>query len=675
MSLKTCRTLTVKRGLEVNTEDVAREASLEREDLNILAEQFRTSVEIKDRRYGFPAKTYECCFVGTEAVAQMVKSGIASHPDEAVCIGNMLLEAGIFRHVLGEHAFKNEALFYRFSEDEDHGKAAKRGDGGAVSWADFLPAVVRSDDRGMNLQPSVPERDPRLAEFEQVDLEAIGVSPLDEHNMKLLDHVHPKAWIDPTPKPKYNLVVIGAGAGGLVSAAAAAGVGGRVALIESHLLGGDCLNVGCVPSKALLRCAKAAAAVRDAGHFGIRVHGDVEVDFPAIMERMRRLRAGIGPHDSARRYTEDLGVDVFIGRARFTGQSSVEVNGKTLQFSKAVIATGGTAAVPDIPGLSQAPYLTNASVFNLTELPRRLGVIGAGPIGMELAQAFQRFGADVTVFARDGKILPKEDRDAAALVEASVRRDGMSLVLDARYERVESSGKDAPVTVVLDRDRRFEFDALLVATGRKPTVKGLGLEAAGVRFDERMGVEVDDRLQTSNPNVYAVGDVASRYQFTHMADFMARMVVRNALFFGRDRVSKLLVPWATYTDPEVAHVGLYPHDLEERGIAFATYRRDFKDVDRSILDGATDGFVKIHTAKDSDAILGATIVGEHAGDMISEITLAMRSGTGLGTLANVIHPYPTAAEAIRQAGDAYNRTRLTPTVKKVFNRLMALQRR
>jgi pyruvate/2-oxoglutarate dehydrogenase complex dihydrolipoamide dehydrogenase (E3) component len=427
----------------------------------------------------------------------------------------------------------------------------------------------------------------------------------------------------------------------------------------------------------LLRCAKAAAAVRNASAFGVKINGEVSVDFGFVMERMRRLRASIAPVDSAKRYSEKLGVDVFIGKGKFSGQNTIEVNGKTLTFAKAVVATGGTAAVPNIPGLRQVPYLTNASIFNLTELPARLGVIGAGPIGLELAQAFQRFGSQVTVFSRSDKILPKEDPDAAKIVENSLRRDGVTFTYNVNYKGVESRGGKPPVTMVLEDgagERILEFDALLVAAGRKPAVNGLGLEDAGVEFDGRMGVNVNDRMQTTNPDVYAVGDVASKYQFTHMADFGARLVIRNALFFGRDKFSNLLIPWATYTDPEVAHVGLYEKDLHDRDLAFATFTREFSDVDRGIVDGETEGFVKIHVKKGTDQILGATIVGSHAGDMISEITVAMQGGMGLGKLANVIHPYPTAAEAIRQCGDAYNRGRLTPTVKGIFNRLMAFKR-
>jgi len=660
-----------------NEEYMDVEASFDNSDLEDLTARLKRVLDIRDRKYGFPSKTYPKCFVGSEAVAQLVKEGIAIDEEDAARIGNMMLNAGVIHHVLDAHEFKNENLFYRFLSDEGHGTVARKPDGSAVSWADFIAPLTAAEDKIFTLQPEIPERDPDLNSFEQVDLGACGISPLDEHNTKFLDLLHPKKWVDPEPKPSYNLVVIGAGAGGLVSAAGAAGVGARVALIESHLLGGDCLTVGCVPSKALLRCAKAAAAVRSAAEFGVKVSGDVSVDFGFVMERMRRLRATIAPVDSAKRYSEKLGVDVFIGKGRFIGKNTIEVNGKTLTFAKAVVATGGTAAVPNIPRLKQAPYLTNASIFNLTELPARLGVIGAGPIGLELAQAFQRFGSRVTVFSRSDKILPKEDPDAAKIVENSLRRDGVTFAYNVTYKGVESRGGKPPVTVVIEDDngeRTLEFDGLLVATGRKPAVKGLGLEDAGIEYDERMGVKVNDRMQTTNPDVYAVGDVASKYQFTHMSDFGARLVIRNALFFGRDKFSNLIIPWATYTEPEVAHVGLYEKDLQEQNIGFVTFTREFADVDRGIVDGETEGFVKIHVKKGTDQILGAAIVGSHAGDMISEITVAMQSGMGLGKLANVIHPYPTAAEAIRQCGDAFNRGRLTPTVKGIFNRLMAFRR-
>lgn len=652
--------------------------SVDSSELQQISSDFRNIVDIADRKYGFPAKTYTDCFVGEEAVQRLILEGMASDEEDAVRLGNLLLQAGIFHHVQRAHEFKNEYLFYRFASDEDHGSLPeKMPDGGMVKWSDFLGITTPKMNEKSSLQAEIPEPDAELANLEQVDLAAVGISPLDEHNAKLLDNVHPKEWRDPEPKGSYNLVVIGAGAGGLVSSAAAAGVGAQVALIESHLLGGDCLNVGCVPSKALLRCAKAAASVRDAKEYGVNIDGEVRVDFGFVMERMRKLRAQISPVDSAQRYSSQLGVDLFQGRARFTGKNSVEVNGKTLNFAKAVIATGGTAAIPNIPGLKEARYLTNSSVFNLTELPKRLGVIGAGPIGLELAQAFRRFGSEVTVFSRDEKIMPKEDPEAVELVKKSMLKDGVNFGFNTTYKHVEGADENEPVRMKIEQDgveKIVEFDALLVATGRKPAVAGMGLEDAGVDFDERKGVHVNDRLQTTNPDIFAVGDVASKYQFTHMADFMARLVIKNALFFGRDKVSDLLIPWATYTDPEVAHVGLYEKDLLERNIPYATITREFSHVDRAIVDGEEEGFVKVHVGKSKGEILGATIVGSHAGDMISEISVAMQSGMSLGSLASVIHPYPTAAEAIRQCGDAYNRTRLTPMVKSVFHRLMEMRR-
>ncbi len=662
----------------VKEKGLSENVSLGNEELESLATEFRSIFDIQHRKYGFPARTYRNCFVGEEAVARLLETGMAIDEGDALRLGNLLMAHGVFHHVQRAHSFKNEYLFYRFAVDEDHGGvAAEASQESWVKWADFLSSGGAGRRGEKVLQPTLPEPDVNLASMDQVCLEEVGISPLDEYNAQLLDNVHPRAWRDPEPKPKYNLVVIGAGAGGLITAAGAAGVGGRVALVESHLLGGDCLNVGCVPSKALLACAKAAAHTREAHHYGVRIEGEVRVDFGFVMERMRRLRAQISPVDSAARYANQLGVDVFQGRARFIGKDRVEVNGKELNFAKAVIATGGTAALPNIPGLKESRYLTNSSIFNLTELPERLGVIGVGPIGMELAQAFQRFGSRVTAFSRSGRILPKEDREAAELVRESIERDGVKIVFHAQYQRIEGKDSEAPIRLVLAKDggeEVHEFDALLVAAGRKPAVADLGLEKAGVDFDSRKGVLVNDQLQTSNPDIFAVGDVAGRYQFTHMADFMARQVIKNALFFGKDKVSELIVPWATYTDPEVAHVGLYQRDLKERDIAYTTYSREFRHLDRAIVDGREQGFVKIHVSRGKGNILGATIVGSGAGDMISEITLAMQSGTTLGSLAAVIHPYPTMAEAIRQCGDAYNRDRLTPTIKSIFHNLMALRR-
>jgi pyruvate/2-oxoglutarate dehydrogenase complex dihydrolipoamide dehydrogenase (E3) component len=501
----------------------------------------------------------------------------------------------------------------------------------------------------------------------------IPLLPSDPHDTLLAANVHPPDWQNPTPADRYHMVVIGAGTAGLVAAAGAAGLGARVALVERDLMGGDCLNVGCVPSKALIRAARAAAAVRDAGAFGIQVPHGVRIDFPAIMERMRHLRAQISPHDSASRF-RGLGVDVFLGNGQFTGPDTLTVAGQTLRFRRAVIATGARAEQPPIPGLREAGFLTNENVFTLTELPLRLAVIGAGPVGCELAQAFARFGSQVFLIGKQPQVLPREDGKAARLVHDALARDGVHLLLgrSVRSVQVRHDGK----ALQLDSGDLAEIvaDAILVGAGRKPNVDGLNLEAAGVAYDARKGVRVDDRLHTTNARIFAAGDICSRYQFTHTADATARIALTNALFPGRARVGGLIVPWCTYTDPEVAHVGLSARDAREQGIAVDAFVQELRDVDRAVLDGESDGYVEILVRRGSDRIVGATVVAAHAGDMISEITLAMTGGLGLRTIAKTIHPYPTQAEAIKKIGDAFNRTRLTRLVEWLFHKWFAWTR-
>jgi pyruvate/2-oxoglutarate dehydrogenase complex dihydrolipoamide dehydrogenase (E3) component len=494
----------------------------------------------------------------------------------------------------------------------------------------------------------------------------IQVLPGDAHDQELMANVHPPDWVNPEPASRYHLVVVGAGTAGLVTAAGAAGLGAKVALIERELMGGDCLNVGCVPSKALLRSARAVAQVRDAARFGVVVPDGARVDFPAVMERMRRLRAGISPHDGAARF-RSLGIDVFLGQGRFTGPDTIAVGDHTLRFRRAAICTGARAHRPDIPGLSQAGYLTNETVFALTELPPRLAVIGGGPIGCELAQAFARFGSRVSLLHSHAQILPREDRDAAAIVEAALRRDGVEMILGCKIIRVETRHHEKVICLeCAGATREISVDAILVGAGRVPNVDSLDLEAAGVAYDPKKGVNVSDRLRTTNPRIYAAGDICSRFQFTHMAEALARIVIQNALFFPSKRASALTVPWCTYTDPEIAHIGLYEHEASERGLAVQTFVQELRDVDRAILDGETEGFVKVLVKQGTDRILGATIVASHAGDMISEVSLAMTGKLGLATIAATIHPYPTQAEAIKKLGDAYSRTRLTPFLKALF---------
>jgi len=492
------------------------------------------------------------------------------------------------------------------------------------------------------------------------------LKPTDHYNVTLQSNVHPIDWTNPVPDGRYNLAVIGAGTAGLVTAAGAAGLGAKVALIERGLMGGDCLNVGCVPSKALISAARQAASIRDAEHYGIQSTSP-NVKFSEVMERMRRLRASISPHDSAKRFSE-LGIDVYFGQGTFTSSNTVVVEDQTLHFKKAVIATGARAAEMPIPGLKDAGYLTNETLFSLTELPKRLIVIGGGPIGCEMAQSFARFGSRVTLIEQASHIMSREEDDAALIVQNAMQKDGVEIVLDAKVIRVEKDGSDRVVVVSrAGQEERIRGDQILVGIGRTPNLDGLGLEAVGVAAHPQQGVEVDDRLRTTNSNIYAAGDVCSKYKFTHSADFLARIVIQNTLFMGRAKASKLIIPWCTYTSPEVAHVGIYPHEAADKGIELNTFTQPLSGVDRAILDGESEGFVRVYCKKGSDQILGATIVAAHAGDMIGEIVMAMKHRIGLGEIASVIHPYPTQAEAVRKLGDQFNRTKLTPTVNSLFN--------
>ncbi len=501
-----------------------------------------------------------------------------------------------------------------------------------------------------------------------------AMEPLDSCNQEWMRNVHPPGWTNPIPKPRYDLVVIGAGPAGLVTAAGAAGLGATVALIEKDRMGGDCLNTGCVPSKALLRCARAAFEARDGSRFGVRVGGPITVDFPAVMERMRHLRSHISPHDSVQRFKQ-LGVDVFLGQGRFTDSNTIEAGGKMLRFARAVIAAGARASTPFIQGLAEAEYYTNETIFTLTRLPLRLAVLGAGPIGCELAQAFARFGSQVTLIESDQRILIREDDDAARRIEAALERDGVKIICGGKTTQIVRNGNEKVFHLDCHGEKHeFAVDAILVGVGRKPNVEGLNLETAGVAYDPRAGVLVDDRLRTTNPHIYAAGDICSRYKFTHAADAMARMVIRNALFLGRAKASALTIPWCTYTDPEIAHVGGYEQDALEAKIPVTSFTIEMKEVDRAILDGEEEGFLKIHIRKGTDRIFGATIVARHAGDIIGELSLAMTAGVGLAKIANAIHPYPTQAEVIKKAADAYNRARLTPLLKRLCRQVLAWRR-
>ncbi len=515
---------------------------------------------------------------------------------------------------------------------------------------------------------------------------SIDLVPRDEFNAALLSRVHPPDWRNPTPKPLYDLVVIGGGTAGLVSAAGAAGLGAKVALVERHLLGGDCLNYGCVPSKALLRAARAAYDVRQAAEFGVLASGGrpdlasggreppepPQVDFAAVMTRLRRLRSEISENDSAQRF-QKLGVDVLLGDARFSGPQSIEVGGQRLRFKRCILATGARAAVPQIAGIADAGYLTNETVFSLTELPQRLIVIGGGPIGCELTQAFRRLGSQVALVHRGPRLLPKDEPAASEIIARQLAREGIELLLNSRPIRAERLGELRRLIVHSgERDQTLDADAILIAAGRTPNVEGLNLAAAGVQFTSK-GVTVDDFLQTANPRIFAAGDIAGSYQFTHAADAMARLCLQNALFsiagFGRKRLSGLVVPWTTYTDPEVAHVGLTPLQAGEQGLELDSFREDLARVDRAVLDGEP-GFAVIHCRRGTPQVVGCTIVARHAGEMIGEVSLLMTAKIPLSKLAGTIHCYPTQVEVLKRLGDQYNKRRLTPSVAALLKTVL-----
>lgn len=506
------------------------------------------------------------------------------------------------------------------------------------------------------------------------EAEPLEALPKTENNLRRLANARPAEWQNPKPAPSYNLVVIGAGSAGLLGAIITASLGGKVAVIEKHMMGGDCLNVGCVPSKAIIRSAKVMGEIMSAHKFGIETNG-AQVHFDQVMERIRRVQADISHVDSVHRYTK-AGVDVFLGEGRFTGSDTIDIGGAQLKFKKALIATGSRPFHPPIPGLNEAGFLTNETVWNLMEQPKRLAVIGGGPIGCELAQSFQRMGSEVVLFHNAGHVLNREDADAAKIVQQTFLREGVKLVLSSQVKKVTlQDGQKILHYECPEGSYQVAVDEILVATGRAPNIEGLGLEKVGVEADAKRGIVVNDYMQTTNSQIYAAGDVAMKYKFTHAAAAAAKIVVQNALFYGRKKLSDLHVPWCTYTDPEIAHVGLYAHDAQEQGIAIDTFTFHFDENDRAVADGEEEGFVKVHTKKGTDKILGATIVARQAGDMINEITLAMVAGIGLKTIGEVIHPYPTQAESIARVAGLYTRTRLTPIVQKLFTGWLAFKRR
>ena len=502
----------------------------------------------------------------------------------------------------------------------------------------------------------------------------LGVFPLAAK--KVLDALRARRVYARWPRPRRfdrNVVVIGAGSAGLVAAYIAAAVKAKVTLIEKDRMGGDCLNTGCVPSKALIKSARVLSQMRRAADYGLRVP-PVAFDFAEVMERVQRVVNAVAPHDSVERYTA-LGVECLRGEARITSPWTVSIDGRqTLSTRSIVIAAGARPIVPPLPGIERSRVLTSETLWQLRELPRRLVVLGGGPIGCELSQAFARFGAQVTQVEMLPRLLAREDPDAAERVRARFAAEGIDVRTAHRATRVEPGG-----TLVCEHaggEARFAFDVLLCALGRVPNTAGYGLEELGIPTTRSRTVETNEYLQTLYPNIYACGDVAGPYQFTHTASHQAWYAAVNALFspYRRFRADYSVIPWATFTEPEVARVGLNETEARERGIEYEATLYDLADLDRAIADGAAEGFVKVLTAPRSDRILGATIVGEQAGDLLIEFITAMKHGIGLNKILGTIHIYPTLAEANKYAAGSWKRAHAPQRVLAGLERWHAWRR-
>jgi pyruvate/2-oxoglutarate dehydrogenase complex dihydrolipoamide dehydrogenase (E3) component/uncharacterized membrane protein YdjX (TVP38/TMEM64 family) len=493
----------------------------------------------------------------------------------------------------------------------------------------------------------------------------LGIFPLIAR--KLVEFVKARKIYAAYTKPATfdrDIVVLGAGSGGLVSAYIGAAVKAKVSLIEKHQMGGDCLNTGCVPSKALIRSAKLMNNIEHSARYGVQ-NATGEIDFAKTMQRIHEVIAKIEPHDSVERYTR-LGVDVIEGEGRITSPWSVEVNGRTLTTRNIVVATGGEPFVPPIPGLDQINYLTSDNLWQLNTLPRRFIVLGGGPIGCELAQSFQRLGSEVTQVEMMPQIMGREDPEISAMVLENFREDGINVLVNTRATAVEtdSSGDKILVCEQGDESLRLPFDEILVAVGRKANSAGFGLEELGIRTRPNGTIDTNDFLQTDFPNIYAVGDVAGPYQFTHVAAHQAWYAAVNSLFgtFKKFRADYRVIPWATFTDPEVARVGLNETEAQEQNIAYEITTYGIDDLDRAIADSSDHGLVKVLTVPGKDKILGVTIAGDHAGDLIAEYVLAMKHNLGLNKILGTIHIYPTNAEMNKYVAGEWKRAHQPETV-------------
>ncbi len=488
-----------------------------------------------------------------------------------------------------------------------------------------------------------------------VEMENTTPRAKPDHESIFLRRVRPHNWTNPEPRSVYDLAIIGAGPAGLAAAEYAAQNGFAVALIERNRLGGNSLNAGSVPSKAIIRTAKIYGTLRNVDEFGAPIPDEPALDFHTVMARMRRIRTRISAYNAAEDFTA-LGVDVFFGEARFENAGTLRIGDMLLRFKKALVATGARPKTPDIPGLAAIGYRTSATIFDLGALPKSLAVMGGGPLGCELAQAFCRLGSHVTIVQNDPKFLPREERDAAEILSRSMARDGVEIRLNTSVIAARQDGS-AKVLETMNNEVRGEVraDEILACVGRTPNVEMLDLDAAGIALDPAQGIEVDDFLRTTNPDVYAAGDVCLSLKFTNAAQFSARAAVNNALMQGQQRQSSAIIPWCTYCDPEIAHIGAHVWEARRQSIPIKSFTVMMTDVDRAIMDGQDTGFCKIHVAEGTDTILGATIVASRAGEMINEMAVIMSLGMGMTALAEVVHSYPTHSEAILMAAQACRR--------------------
>jgi len=476
-----------------------------------------------------------------------------------------------------------------------------------------------------------------------------------DHDSIFLRRVRPRDWTNPKPRSVYDLAIVGAGPAGLTAAEFAARQGFSVALIERNRLGGNSLNVGSVPSKAIIRTARVYGSMRDADEFGAPIPTEPALDFGEVMARMRRLRTRLSEYHSVDELTA-LGVDVFFAAARFAGADTLLVDNSRLRFKKALIATGARAKVLDVPGLDRMDYRTSATIFEMAALPKSLAVIGGGPLGCELAQAFCRLGSHVTIIQDYPKFLPREERDAAEILSRSMARDGMDIRLNTTVVGARSEGAKKILETVNNEVRgEVRADEILVCVGRVANGEELDPRAAGIAFDAEQGIEVDDFLCSTNPNVYAAGDACLSLKFTNAAQASARTAVKNALMQGQQRQSGAIIPWCTYCDPEIAHIGLHVWEARRQSIPIKSFTVMMTDVDRAALDGQDAGFLKIHVSEGTDTILGATIVASRASELINEMAVIMSAGIGMKALAEMVHTYPAQSEAIMMAAQAFRR--------------------